>query len=139
MDPHTNRIYEEAKRVYELEPCARTFTEDLEAHFQRGFVFSRPDYFVIGRPVISTAPQSQIVNPWHKFPSGECDCWHCYLMAGNIAKAFEIVPWPLPLLSYERRNVLRFVMLDRIERLAKLYDIPPKQNHSKSIRHVQSI
>ena len=118
---HCNGVYHMARSVYQSEPCARTFEEDLEAHFCNGFVFSRPDFFVMGRPVVSTANHALIVNPWHRFPSSQCDCWHAYLVAGNVARAFQIVPWPLPLMSYERKNVLRFVKCNRIEQLAQIF------------------
>lgn len=104
--------------VYDRGDCARTFREDLEAHLLNGFVFSRPDYFAMGRPVISTAAHAEIINPWHRFPSSDCDCWHVYLFAGNIVRAFSILPWPLPLFSWERGNELRFYPVTVIRRLS---------------------
>jgi len=110
--------FQQAAEAFLAEPHARSLTEDLEAHLINGFVFSRPDYFVMGRPVIRTAPEAQIVDPWHRFPSGQCDCWHVYLMAGNMAKAWEILPWAMPWMSFERKNELRFVPLEAMKRLA---------------------
>lgn len=110
--------YEQAKAVYDREPCARSFAQDLELHMRGGFVFSRPDFFVMGRPVISTMQHAFIVNPAYRFHSAECDCWHVYLFAGNIARAWGVLPWPLPLFSWERKNELRFYPESAIHRLS---------------------
>jgi hypothetical protein len=109
---------ERAAAIYAKEPCSGTFRSDLEAHLLYGFVFSRPDFFVMGRPVIKAAPYAEIVDPWQVFPSSQCDCWHVFLMAGNVARALAMIPWELPWLSFERRNVLRFARLDRIRGLS---------------------
>lgn len=44
-----------------------------------------------------------------------------FLMAGNIARALEMTPWPLPWLGFERGKELRFVSADAIKRLS----LPP--------------
>jgi hypothetical protein len=75
-------------------------------------VFSTPDYFVMGRAVCKDAPHADIVNPWVNFPSG--DCWHLYLFAGPMQAAFDLAPYHLNFVSYERRNLLRVHPLDRI-------------------------
>lgn len=106
-----------ARHVYQSEPCARSFEQDLTWHLENGFVFSRPDFFVMGRPVVSSAPRMFIVGQ-HRFPSSVCDCWHVYLMAGNVAKAWSMLPWELPWVSFERENVLRFHRLASIRRLS---------------------
>lgn len=116
---------ERAAEVYQREPCARSFRDDLEIHLLHGFVFSRPDFFVMGRPVIRSAPRELIVNPLHRFPSSECDTWHVYLMAGNLAPAYSIMPWPLPWLSFERKNVLRFWPMSKMQGLSGSLPINP--------------
>lgn len=106
-----------ARRVYRLEPCARTFEEDMGWHLNHGFVYSTPDFFVMGRPVKSGA-KPEIIVSLERFPATVCDCWHVYLMAGDMSKAWGILPWELPLVSIERRNVLKFYRLDSIRRLS---------------------
>lgn len=97
-----------AARVYGREPCARSFEEDLEAHLVGGYVVSRPDIFVMGRPVPRSAGREAILDPWRTWPAGECDCWHVWLAAGDLrALAWEAAPFPLPYLSYERANRFR--------------------------------
>lgn len=109
---------EKAAEVYSREKCARTFREDLEAHLLNGFVFSRPDFFIMGRPVIKSADPALIIDPTHHFPSSECDCWHIYLFAGNMVRAWAIMPWALPWFSFERKNELRFYSSSVISRLS---------------------
>jgi hypothetical protein len=106
-----------ARLVYQKEECARTFEEDLKWHLENGFVFSRPDFFVMGRPVRSWDRQ-ELITGLYRFPSGQCDCWHVYLMAGNVARAWGMLPWDLPTISYERNNVLRFHRLASMRRLS---------------------
>jgi len=54
-----------------------------------------------------------------------CDAWHVYLMAGDIAKVWSILPWELPLITIERRNVLKVYSLDSIRRLSGARPILP--------------
>jgi hypothetical protein len=111
---------ERAAHVYHTEPCARSFTEDVEAHLLHGFVVSRPDLFIMFRPVVRSADPRLIVDPQHRFNSAECDCWHVFLAAGNLAIAWRFEPWPLPWLSWEVKNVLRFARTAKIRGLSHL-------------------
>lgn len=110
-----------AARVYETEPCKRTFREDLEAHLLHGYVFSTPEYFVMGRAAVSSANPADIVNPWHLFHVEHCDAWLVYLCAGDWLKAMERLPYPLPLIGWERRNILRFWPFDRFKESIAFY------------------
>lgn len=117
--------YEQAREVYAKEPCARTFEVDLRHHLLAGFVFSTPEFFIMGRPVIKGSNRDWIVNPEYRFARKDCDCWHVYLMAGNPSAAWSIMPWPLPWFSFERRNDLRFYESPRIQRLSLgAHDLP---------------
>jgi hypothetical protein len=107
-----------AAAVYEQEPCARTFREDLEAHLLNGYVFSTPGCFVMGRPVCRSAAREDIVNPWVKFDEGESDAWLVYLLAGNVAEAVRLLPYPLPRMGWERGNVLRFWPAERFLKIS---------------------
>ena len=115
--------FEEAVAIYDREPCFRTFDEDLRLHFQFGFVFSTPEYFVMGRAVGRAVP-NDMVNPaiyWDRddrFPT--VDCWHIHCMAGDISKAWGILPYPLPFVSFQRKNELRVYRLDALRRLGTL-------------------
>lgn len=115
---------ERAAAVYEREPCSYTFKEDLEFHLLNGFVFSRPDFFVMGRPVVRSAP-ADIITGHHRFHSSDCDTWHVYLVAGNMARMWDMLPWELPFVSIERGNVLKFYRLASIRRLTGGIPITP--------------
>src|SRR5512136_811009 len=108
-----------ALEVYRREVCGSTFEDDLSAHLLHGCVFSRPDFFVMLRPVCSKAPREQIIDPWHVFHT-DYDCWHMYLFAGNMARAWDFLPFPLPLVSFEKRNSLRFYDLGSFRRHSTL-------------------
>lgn len=110
--------YELARQVYGSERCVRSFEEDLEAHLVTGFVFSTPDFFIMGRPVDRQADPALIVDPCVAFARERCDCWHLYLFAGDMEKAWIIEPWALPWFSFERKNELRFVPSRSIRRLS---------------------
>jgi hypothetical protein len=101
-----------AASVYEREPCARTFQEDVEAHLLNGYVFSTPHFFVMGRVVLSSAAREDIVDPWVRFDTG--DAWLVYLMAGDMRRALAMLPHDLPRIGWERENVLRFWPLAKV-------------------------
>lgn len=107
----TTLPFEQARAVYDREPCARSFNEDLEAHFLNGVVASNKLYFVMMRKVNVEWSDKKIVNPFYETqPSDFANCWHVYLMAGSmkwlfhdLLKIYPSYSW----VSYERRNVLK--------------------------------
>jgi len=105
---------ETAAAVYDREPCARTFSEDLHAHYKHGHVHSTPDYFAMGRKVYRFAQPKDIINPWFNLWESPPDCWHLYLFTGDVRKAFLAADVQLPHVSFERRNRLRFYTWDEI-------------------------
>jgi hypothetical protein len=117
--------FEQAIAIYDSEPCFRTFDEDLRLHLRHGFVFSTPEFFVMGRPtpapwVDDGAIDSMICDPAVTWPKHSQQCWHVHVMAGDMAKAWGILPWPLPYVSFQRKNELRFYRLDALRRLGTL-------------------
>lgn len=109
-----------ARRIFTQGIIGVSFEDALQAHLQHGFVFSRPDVFLLLRPVRHDADPLQIIDPWHVF-KGNVDCWHIYALAGNMQRAWEFCPCELPWISYERqingRNCLHIrafcTMLDK--------------------------
>ena len=108
---------EQAASVYQSEPCVRSFKEDLEAHLIHGYVFSTPAAFVMGRPVQHDAPVELIINPWHVFPTEQCDCWLVYLAAGDISEIRKFQPYPQKYIAWERKNSLKVHLSDHVHRL----------------------
>lgn len=110
--------FEQAVDVYRREPCARSFIEDFEAHLLHGWIFSTPAIFLMARPVRSDSPVDVVLNPF-SLPD-DPDTWHVWLAAGNWREALRLAPFPLPWVSFERRNQLRRYAWNRILRRSAL-------------------
>jgi hypothetical protein len=104
---------------------------------RHGFVFERPDFFVMGRPVIRTATEAQIVDNTYDFDWRECDCWYVDAIAGDMAKAFTVLPWPLPWFCFgrwARDNLgLRFFRAEDVKRLSLLLSAPENPHGQQAI------
>ena len=138
--------YEIAKCVYENEPCARTFMEDLQLHLAHGYVFNTPRLFLMGRPVSRDGDTCDIVCPvvCYSVP----DCWMVYLAAGDISEFFKFEPFELQWFCWERNNKLRFYRRERLIWLLKQQSLKrealedhrphlplraPRQQHRESV------
>lgn len=108
--------FAQALDVYSREPCVRSFSEDLEAHLRHGLVVSNSECFLMARKVFMGWNEADVVNPWVKASSvwHDPDCWHVYLFAGDIHKAFLSADVQLPWVSFERRNKIRYYPWDII-------------------------
>lgn len=101
--------YQQARAVYDREPCARSFEEDLVAHLLNGYVISTPEVFLMFRDVLRDADPEVITDPFMTFPVSDfSDCWHVYLAAGDMTQFHRFFPYPLEWVSFERKNRLRF-------------------------------
>lgn len=102
------RPIDQARRVYDLEPCARTFEEDLELHLDGGIVYSNDQAFILARYVRRDWPAANIVNPRIRLPVTDAgDCIHVYLFAGDLNTLFRFPHRPVEWASFERSNRLR--------------------------------
>lgn len=117
--------YERIEARY-AEDIPGAFSALVDWHLRHGFVFSRPDYFVMGRPVEITAPAELIVEPTCHFPSSRCDGWYIHAMAGNLARVWQVLPWDLPWIAWQRHHdpekVLRIYPLARMRRFTTFND-----------------
>jgi hypothetical protein len=74
------------------------FAEALERNYQQGFVFSTPTFFIMG--------------------SDRDGAWFIEGMAGDMSRAWSILPYELPRMTFERfDNNLRSVPLSSLKRL----------------------
>lgn len=93
-----------------------------ELHMSMGFLFSTPDFFVMGRPVRKYAPIEHILDVQCRFERATCDTWFIFQMAGDMTKAWSIMPWELPWMCWVRDNdptgELRFYETRRLMRLS---------------------
>ncbi len=109
---------EQAAAVYSREPCARTFREDMEAHLLNPAAITHADgrLFMLARPVCRDWDYHAVTDPWFNSLTNAPDCWHIYLGAGDISAFFTIPHDPLPWVSFERNNRLRFHRYDILKR-----------------------
>lgn len=102
-----------AFQVYQDEESSHSFASMLELCLAEGYVLSTSRFFVAAREVSSKWDPRAIVDPffwWHHSNNltQNPDCWHIHLMAGEMAEAAIHFPHPHNLVSFERRNQLRF-------------------------------
>jgi hypothetical protein len=95
-----------ARQVYELEWCRNSFEEDLCWHLEQGYVFSTPTVFLMGYR--------------------DNLCWVVSLCSGDLLEALELMPYPLPWVAFERRNLLK--VIDREKLYAKIAVLHRQRN-----------
>jgi hypothetical protein len=100
----------QAQAVYEREECPRSFWQDVMEHFlnENAYVISTPKCFVLARPVNCLAATAEIVNPGIEFPRTEQNAWLIYLLGGSLREVLRFLPYELPMIGWERKNVLRW-------------------------------
>jgi len=114
--------YESIAEKYTNHPQPQTFDWYIRWHCMHGFVYSTPDFFLMGRPVVRDAPAIRITEPTYLFNPSDCDCWFIHAMAGNIRGAIGMEPYELPWYAWERmldgELDLRFYEASRIRNLS---------------------
>jgi hypothetical protein len=94
-----------ARETHSRFPDVPPFEEVLIAHLHAGVVHSSATAFLLARPVDSSFHESDLFDdPFVTFP--DPDCWHVYLAAGDMTEFFRVIPHPLPLVSFVRKNNL---------------------------------
>lgn len=94
--------YEKIEARYLEHPQEEPFVNYVAHYARHGFVFARPDFFAMGRPVVRSASPEKIKDPMNLFPSEDCDCWFIHAAAGNMSRMWQIVPWPLGWFAWTR-------------------------------------
>lgn len=107
----------QARAVYDAEPCARCFEEDLEAHLMHGWTVSTPEVFVMARLVPKSGDPEYLVDPWHVWAPEDCDTWLIYLAAGAVQVLPSLAPIRTRYVAFERSNRLRFWKFSAFARL----------------------
>src|ERR1700761_6098200 len=97
QQPHMSP-YEACWREYDQRTSGHDFSKLVGLYLQFGYLFSTPEFFVIGRPILSTADAELIRNPAHVFENP--DTWHLAAFWGDAHKLWSIFPFPLPNLSW---------------------------------------
>lgn len=82
------------------------FAAALERNYAGGFVFSTPEYFIMGRPHPERA-----------------DTWFVEGMAGDCGRAWDILPWPMGWIAFHRFDSdLHLYRMEDIRRLSASTD-----------------
>ena len=89
--------YETIKAKYEASEHDLSWEFWMENHLRWGYVFSAPDFFIMGRPVQSCGFGNMDFKPRE-----QCDCWYIFAFAGDMAKCWSILPYELPWIAFER-------------------------------------
>jgi hypothetical protein len=123
-----------AERIHALySDCDRSFRGDLEQHLLNGYVFSTPEFFLMGRAVDSTASMEDINDPSLAFPRDRQDCWLVYAYAdimgssprGLVKNVLTMMPYHLPMVAWQRKrhSRLRYYQINQLQKWTqKLFD-----------------
>lgn len=115
------------REEYRLHPREESFQTYLDWHLENGFVFSTPDFFIMGRRVNKDHIERLGIDfcPTYEMFA---DCWYVHAMAGDISKAWDILPYPLPYIAFERKRgeTLELTCV-KTERMKRLSHAIPKQ------------
>ena len=100
------------------------FLAYVDWYHRHGVVHSTPEYFVMMRAVDRRAPEGLITDATHLFPLEQCNCWYVHAMAGNMAKAWDGLPYLLGWMAWHRLDdatkSLRFYETEKIRRLTQI-------------------
>lgn len=116
-----SKHFEALEKLYAQKGAEEPFANYVIEHAKNGFVYSTPDFFVMGRPVVRSASEAVIRDATHAFPPAECDAWFVHAAAGNIPKMWATMPWPLEWIGWTRLrdplDELTFVRTESLKRL----------------------
>jgi hypothetical protein len=115
--------FEQIAEAYRLHPQEHPFEFYDDWHSMHGFRFATPDFFIMGRSTsrffLSRHEGTGI--PLDIMPREFADTWYIHAMAGDMSKAWSILPFPLPWIAFERlregKLELQIFPIERIHRL----------------------
>ena len=109
---------------YRANPQEESFEYYLNWHLENGFVFSTPQFFVMGRAIKKYANEAATLHGIENFAvweRAEQNCWYVHAMAGDIEKAWSVLPYPLGFVAFERiREGKRCLTVMPTERIRSL-------------------
>lgn len=113
--------YDQLETLYDQHPQELPFAWYVHWHIKFGFVLSRPDVFVMGRPIVKRVAEANGVTMDEPEPGQAADTWFVHAAAGDLQRAWELIPWNLPYVAWERvldrQRDLRFYDAGRVRRL----------------------
>jgi hypothetical protein len=80
-----------------------TLKQAIDWHFERGYVYSGVDVFILARPVFS-GDVEDIMRPWVDQDPECVDCWFVWFASGRgaIFRFMELAPFRLPFVGWHR-------------------------------------
>ena len=104
--------YETIKAKYEASEHVESWVWWMTYYAHFGYWFNEPDFFICGE---------------YKEIDGK-RCWYIFAMAGDMAKAWSVLPYHLPWMAFERirggKRELTIVPTDTMKRLTPRMDEP---------------
>lgn len=116
--------YERMAQKYADNPQEHTFDWYCDWHKRHAYLFSTPEYFIMGRPLSKTMIEvsGPLLIEWGDMPGA--NCYYVHAAAGDLSKAWSILPRELPYLAFERlrdgKLELQILPLSRIRRLTEI-------------------
>ena len=121
--------YETIRAEYNRCPHELEWEWWVDWHYQHGFVYATPDFFIMGKPVRKDAPSDWLEDPEYVVTRGEANAWYIFAFAGDMGKAWAIMPWPLAWIAFQRvrggKRELAFYSTETLRRLC-----PPNLHHA---------
>jgi hypothetical protein len=101
-------------------PQEMPFEFYLNWHFKNGFVFSTPEFFIMGRALGRKWITDHGIT-LHQLKKPLADTWYIHFFSGDMNKAWSILPWYLPWIAFERvrsgKRELTILPFEQIKRL----------------------
>ena len=115
MDIHRETILQ----LYRKHDNEQQFWLALRWYFDRGYVYSTPQFFALFQPVNSRTVDVHAPPFRHENP----DAWFVHVLAGDMDAFIASVPYPLPYFGFarsERGRPVRYFPFHRIKNLSKI-------------------
>lgn len=105
-----------ARMVYAGEVNARSFEEDFYLHWHTPgcIVHKDAENLAFVRPVDARESYSVITDP--RIIPKEPTAWWVHILVGRVPFLFNLLPYPLPLVGWERDNKARFYEYNHLKR-----------------------
>jgi len=111
--------FEQACKLYDGRGFgAWDITQDMLWHAMHGYMLVTPCEFVLARPVALVWGEERITDVSdNRLSENELtlslDCWHITVAVGDMRELLSHLPYPLPFISFDRRNKFRVYPLSR--------------------------
>ena len=78
------------------------FRNMIDAYVSAGYFYSGCDAMIAAKHCPRDCVEEASRDPWMFWPREESDCWYVYAAAGEFKRFFEVAPFRLEFVSFER-------------------------------------